>query len=227
MAGLRERKKEWTRRRIADAALRLFAERGFEAVTVNEIAAAADVAKATLFTYFPTKESLVLDGVGGDDLAAVVRSRPAGRSPLAALHDHARSLAATLTAGPPPGDGPGPDVDRLVTRVRVIVDSPTLRGGAGGLQDRQRRALAAALAEAYGAADPAADADRGGAAGLMAAQISGAWRALQEAFFVRLAEGTPLDEAARHLAGDVERAFDLLEHGIPSPGPGPSPHSPA
>lgn len=211
MTGLRERKKERTRRRIADVALGLFAERGYDAVTVNEVAAAADVAKATLFAYFPTKESLVLDGVGGDDLATVVRDRPAGRSPLAALREHARSLAATLTAAPPSGDA-GLDVDALITRVRVIAASPALRGGAGGLQDRQRQALAAALAEAYGDAD----------AWLMAAQISGTWRALQEAFFVRLAEGTPLDAAARHLSGDVERAFDLLEHGIPSPGRAPA-----
>ena len=60
MASLRERKKEQTRQRIAAVALRLFAERGFDAVTVNEVAEAAEVAKATLFAYFPTKESLVL-----------------------------------------------------------------------------------------------------------------------------------------------------------------------
>ncbi|UZJ30166.1 TetR/AcrR family transcriptional regulator [Streptomyces endophytica] len=64
MAGLRERKKEQTRQRIAAVAWRLFAERGFEAVTVNEIAEAAEVAKATLFAYFPTKESLALQGSG-------------------------------------------------------------------------------------------------------------------------------------------------------------------
>lgn len=213
MAGLRERKKEHTRRRIADAALALFAERGYDAVTVNEVAAAADVARATLFAYFPTKESLVLDGVGGDDLAAVVRSRPPGRSPLAALREHGRSLAATLTADAPSGDT-GLDVDALVTRVRVIAGSPALRGGAGGLQDRQRQSLAEALTEAYGDADGERARP---AAWLMAAQITGSWRALQEAFFVHLAEGVPLEEAARHLSGDIERAFDLLENGIPTP----------
>jgi AcrR family transcriptional regulator len=45
-------------------------------VTVNEIAETAEVAKATLFTYFPTKESLVLQGVGGDDLAGIAAGRP-------------------------------------------------------------------------------------------------------------------------------------------------------
>ena len=57
--GLRERKKERTRQLIADTAKRLFAERGFEAVTVGEIARAAEVAEATVYNYFPTKEDLV------------------------------------------------------------------------------------------------------------------------------------------------------------------------
>ncbi|HWO62981.1 MAG TPA: helix-turn-helix domain-containing protein, partial [Umezawaea sp.] len=60
-AGRRERKKAATRQALADAALRLFLERGFDAVGVREIADAADVATTTLFKYFPTKESLVFD----------------------------------------------------------------------------------------------------------------------------------------------------------------------
>ncbi|MEV1176468.1 helix-turn-helix domain-containing protein [Nonomuraea sp. NPDC049784] len=83
--GLRERKKEQTRRRIAEVALRLFDERGYDAVTVNEIAEVAGVAKVTLFNYFPTKDCLVTEGVK-DDLAAIV----SGGVPLSAfqsIHD--------------------------------------------------------------------------------------------------------------------------------------------
>lgn len=198
MAGLRERKKEQTRRRIADAALELFAARGFDAVTVNEIAAAADVAKATLFAYFPSKESLVLEHVGEDDLAGVVTARPAGQAPLDALRAYARDMAARAADTV--------DVSVLVTQVRVITGSPALLAAADARHERQRRDLATALAD-----DPAEPAM---AATLMAALITASMRTLQEAFFHGLASGATLEEVSRRLAGDVEVAFDLLEHGM-------------
>jgi len=197
MAGLRERKKEQSRQRIAAVALRLFTERGFDAVTVNEIAAVAEVAKATLFTYFPSKESLVLQGVGQEDLAGiVVAGRPAGHSALQALRAHYRALAATRMA----------EVDRaeVIARMRVIFDSPALSGAANALLYQQRRALAGVLAEEHGATRAA----------LMAAQIAASLLTLQESFFHLLVGGAAPHEAARTLAEEAELAFDLLEHGI-------------
>jgi AcrR family transcriptional regulator len=198
VAGLRERKKEQTRRRIAEVALGLFVERGFDAVTVNEIAEAADVAKATLFAYFPVKESLVLEGVGEDDLAGIVARRPGDQSPLGALRAHFRTFAA--------GEAPAVaavDQDEVVTRMRVIFDSPTLSAAANTLLYQKRRELAEVLAEEYG--QPTAT--------LMAAQIAATVLTLQESIFHLMAGGAAPEQVARTLAENIELAFDLLEHG--------------
>ena len=80
--GLRERKKEQTRQLIAETARRLFAERGFEQVTVAQIARAADVAEQTVYNYFPTKEDLVywrLESFEQELLAAIATARRACR----------------------------------------------------------------------------------------------------------------------------------------------------
>ncbi|MBF8192201.1 TetR family transcriptional regulator [Nonomuraea sp. K274] len=197
MAGLRELKKEQTRRRISEVALRLFDERGYDAVTVNEIAEAAGVAKVTLFTYFPTKECLVTDGVA-DDMAAVVAGREEGTSPIEALRAHYLSMAA---------QGPGAvDVGALLARVRVISSNPALMGALHGVHMSQRYELAAALEDVYDAP----------AARLAAGQITAAVTTLQEGFFQRLSTGVPLEEAGRGLVAEVELAFDVLEHGLSS-----------
>ncbi|MEU9000065.1 TetR family transcriptional regulator [Streptomyces caniferus] len=209
MAGLRERKKEETRRRIAATAWRLFAERGFEAVTVSEIAEAAEVAKATLFAYFPTKESLALQGVGDDDLAGIVAGRAPGRSALDALRAHYRAFAA--------GPMTGLDPEALVSRVRVIFDSPALSSATNALLYEQRQRLAEVLTAEHGERTAA----------LMAAQVSATLVTLQESFFRRLAAGTSLAAARGELADDVELAFDLLAHGLdrrPEPAAAPRRH---
>jgi AcrR family transcriptional regulator len=86
-AGLRERKKEQTRQQIFEAARRLFARRGFDAVTVAEIARAANVSEVTVFNYFPTKEDLFYGGMQffEERLIEAVRTRPRGESALKAL----------------------------------------------------------------------------------------------------------------------------------------------
>src|SRR5919108_88818 len=87
--GLRERKKQRTRQLLADTARRLFSERGFEHVSVAEIARVADVSEATVFNYFPTKEDLVYSGLETfeEQLLAAVRERPRGQTVLDAFRD--------------------------------------------------------------------------------------------------------------------------------------------
>ena len=85
--GLRARKKERTRRLIADTAQALFRERGFDRVTVAEVAAAADVSEGTVFNYFPTKEDLFWSGMEVFEARLVeeVAARPDGETVLAAF----------------------------------------------------------------------------------------------------------------------------------------------
>lgn len=85
--GLRERKKERTRQAIVDAAMRLFDERGFEATTIADIAAAADIAPRTFFGYFAGKEEVIFADTDEvlDDFAGALDSRPADQSAFEAL----------------------------------------------------------------------------------------------------------------------------------------------
>src|SRR6478735_5598700 len=88
-AGLRERKKARTRRVIADAAARLFAERGYERVAVSDVAREADVSEQTVYNYFETKEQLVTDRDQWvqEELGRLIRSRAAGTTPAAAIRE--------------------------------------------------------------------------------------------------------------------------------------------
>jgi AcrR family transcriptional regulator len=87
--GRRERKKQLTRQAISDVATDMFMARGFDAVTVAEVAAAADVAVQTVFNHFPTKEDLFFDQSGWwTGPAQAVRDTPAGESVVAALRQH-------------------------------------------------------------------------------------------------------------------------------------------
>ena len=83
----RTRKRLATRQRISDTASRLFVERGFDQVTVDEIAEAADVARMTVFNHFSRKEDMFfdLDEEGREDLLAALQKRDASTSPIEAL----------------------------------------------------------------------------------------------------------------------------------------------
>jgi AcrR family transcriptional regulator len=91
--GRRERKKAHTRALISDVATRLFLERGFDGVTVKEIADAADVSPTTVFAHFPTKEALVFDEFPQQEaeLVAAVHGRAPGTSVIDALEEHLSS----------------------------------------------------------------------------------------------------------------------------------------
>lgn len=137
--GRRERKKAATRRSIGDAALRLSLERGFDHVTVAQIADEADVSVSTLFQHFPSKEAMLFDDDTARESALLdaVRLRGAGRSALTALREHIGSRV------PPGGEG-DPDLAQfraLVARTPALVDY------ARAMWVRHEVALAAVLAD--------------------------------------------------------------------------------
>ena len=138
--GRRERKKAATRAAIADAALRLFLERGYDQVSVKDVAEAADVAVTTLFQHFPAKEALVFDQDEHREaaLAAAVTDRPADRSVLEALQRYyEQSHALTLT----------PALREFLELVRT---TPALREYARRMWTRHERSLARAIADSTG-----------------------------------------------------------------------------
>ena len=96
-ASLRERKKARTRASLREHALRLFREQGYQATTVEQIAAAAEVSPSTFFRYFPTKEDLVLQDDMDTRLLEAFAKQPSGLSPVAAVRAAMREAWASFT----------------------------------------------------------------------------------------------------------------------------------
>jgi len=196
-AGLRARKRERTRDAIADAAISLFLARGFDHVPVADIAARAEVSKPTLFRYFPAKEDLVLHRIAdhNGEAARVVRARPPGVSPLAALHRH--FLAGLDRRDPVTGLNDHPEV---LAFHEMVFTTPSLAGRLNQYTLGDEEALAAAL---------------GGdiTARLLAAQVLVTRRVLARANWQKLKAGRSADAVHSEAVADADRAFALLRDG--------------
>jgi len=200
-ASLRERKKLATRRALRRAAFELVTERGFAHVTVEDIAAAADVSPRTFFNYFPTKEA-ALFGADPDRITAlrerVARLAP-GEPALAALRlvmvDDARAAAAELTelGGDPAG---------WLRRMKSAHTDPQLRAARAAQMAMTERAIAEGIAERLGT-----DPERDPYPGLLAATAAGVFRA-SISFWAGTGGTVPLE----HL---VNQAFAALADGLP------------
>lgn len=196
--GLREQKKHQTRTALADAALALFTEHGFEQVTVAEVAAAAGVSVNTAFNYFPTKEDLFFDRqleVEGR-LAAWVRTRARGTSPVAAIRD---GLLSALADGDPTL-GLSREADVFW---RIVDESPSLRARAREIAERAEAALAAALAEEAAPSDPLPH--------LLAGALAGTFRAVVAEIRRKLAAGEQVEAVRAEVAVAGGVVFGALE----------------
>jgi AcrR family transcriptional regulator len=145
--GLRERKKAQTRRAIQHEALRLFLEKGYEATTVEEIAAAAGVSHMTFFRYFPRKEDAVLADEYDPLIFDLIATRPTDEPAVEKIrHALTDGLARVYAA----------DRDALLVRTRLILSTPALRARLWEQQAATERLIARALALAD-RADPDSD----------------------------------------------------------------------
>src|SRR5215469_4202640 len=211
--GLRERKKQRTRQLIAETAVRMFVERGFDAVPVAAVARAAEVSEATVFNYFPTKEDLVFHGMEAfeNELLAAIRDRPAGESFVAAFGRFVLQPRGLLAA----------EDDQLASYLtgvsKMIAASPALRAREREILARYTTSLAALIAEDT-AASPGDLRP-----GVVARALIGIHHSL-----IELVRRRVLDEPTGHtrLADEVRtrgrQALHLLEQGLADYGAKPA-----
>jgi AcrR family transcriptional regulator len=145
--GLRERKKQRTRQLISETARRLFSERGFEQVSVAEIAREADVSEQTVFNYFPSKEDLVYSGLETfeDQLLSAIRERPPGQTVIAAFGEFILEPRGLLAANDDTA------ARQLIAVTRMIAASPALRAREQQILARYTDTLAQLIADETGA----------------------------------------------------------------------------
>ncbi|MFF5256602.1 TetR/AcrR family transcriptional regulator [Streptomyces leeuwenhoekii] len=197
--GLRERKKKQTRQYISDVATGLFLERGFDAVTVAEVAKAANVSVNTVYNYFPAKEDLFLDRSRGviDRLSRWVRGRgdgeSAARAVLRELREEVESVSPRMGL-----------MDGYESFMRVIQDSPALRSRMWAIGQEVLLNLEGTLREETGAgADDPMPA-------LMAGQINWLHSTLLATIGQRMIEGGRPAEVSREALVLLDEMEGLL-----------------
>lgn len=200
--GLRERKKQQTRQQIFEAARKLFQEKGFERVSVAEIARLADVSEVTVFNYFPSKEDLFYGGMAffEEDLIEAVRSRPCGETVLKAFRRRLLAGADRLELKE--------SAEAISQAAHVVSGSPSLAAREREIVERYIARLAELLAAETGA-DPNDVEPITVASALMTAH-----RALVAYVRSRVLAGRRGTRLAEEYRSQARRAFGRLERGL-------------
>ena len=208
--GLRERKKRLMRQQLSDTATQMFMERGFDAVRVMDIAEACGVSEKTVFNYFPTKESLILDRL--ESTVASLRTGLAepGVSPVqAALRILDRELGA-MTSWMAAQDDPV-QAGTMIRRFGALIQAtPSLRAYQSDMMDQFTGVAAAILAEraAMSADDPEPQ--------MAAVALLGLWR-IQFQSLSKYLDGTRTPaQVYEAVTADVHRAAQLIDTGLGS-----------
>jgi AcrR family transcriptional regulator len=197
--GLRERKKARTRRVIADAAARLFAERGYEQVAVAEVARAAEVSEQTVYNYFQTKEQLVTDRDQQiqDELCRRIRARAPGTTPAAAIRDFVLDTVEGIRRIPA-------ELWRGELGFLAAI-SPTVHRLSLEVSDRQASVLAAVIAETE------TEAVAPEIARLRGIALAGVFQIIITEAGRRTLEGQSQDQIADQLRPAIEAVLDDLD----------------
>jgi AcrR family transcriptional regulator len=202
--GLRERKKQRTRQLIADTARRLFAERGFDAVPVAEIAREAEVSEATVYNYFPTKEDLFYSRLEAfeEELLASIRDRAPGESVLEAFGRFVTAPRGLLAARDPER------IEYLAAITRAITESPALLAREQQIYANYTDALARLLATETGASPDDLEPR------VVARTLIGLHQAAVDYSRREIIAGTRNPTLARRVRRQTQAALDLLSTGL-------------
>ena len=208
--GLRERKKRLMRQQLSDTATRMFLDRGFDAVRVAEVAEACGVSEKTVFNYFPTKESLVLDRLEGT-VASLRTGLADPRVPPvdAALQILDRELSA-MTALLTGQDDPGRTAQAMLRFGDLIRATPSLRAYQSEMMDQFAAVAAEILAARVGvsADDPEPQ--------IAARALLGLWQVQAQSLRAHLNGAHPPARLRELVTADVRRAARLIDTGLRS-----------